>query len=194
MREHAPASVRRCAKHELDGGRTSAGCCNTASRVAPAPASKTVALLGEAADTGFMRCALGRWLVSGMAVVAIVVQIGVWGATKIHIDGALLESWQPYFGWQYGLVFGAVQVGLCRWVPIERGTVWLARTWAVTGGALLALWTITGMSASLTVDNGVAFTVGMGALLLAAGLHEGDLVAGAVRRPVGGTSFADRSR
>jgi len=122
-----------------------------------------------------------------MAALAIVVQIGVWGATKQNADnGALLESWRPYFGWPYGLLFAAAQAGLCWGLAIDRGIVWLTRTWGITGGALLMLWMITGKSERLTVDSGVALTAGMGALILAAGLYEGHLVRRTPRRVGGG--------
>lgn len=120
-------------------------------------------------------------------VLAIVVQIGVWGATKLHTEGALLESWQPYFGWPYGLLFAGVQAGLCWWLAIDRGIVWLVRTWGITGGALLVLWMLSGRSGQLTVDSGAALIAGMGALVLAAGLYEGDLVPGTLRRVDGET-------
>jgi hypothetical protein len=114
-----------------------------------------------------------------MVVLAIVVQIGVWGATKVYTDGgSLLESWRPYFGWQYGLAFAAVQTGVCWWLAIERGIVWLVRAWAITGGALLVLWVVSGQSGRLTFGACVALTAGMGALMLAAGLYSGDLVPG----------------
>ena len=105
----------------------------------------------------------------------------MWGATKLHTDGALLESWRPYFGWPYGLLFASVQAGLCWRLAIDRGIVWLVGTWGITGGALLVLWFITGKS-ELTVDSGVALTAGMGALIVAAGLLEGHLVPGTPRR------------
>jgi hypothetical protein len=123
-----------------------------------------------------MRAALARCIVTGMVLLAIVVQIGVWGATKMHSEGALLEAWQPFFGWPYGLLFAAVQAGLCWWLAIDRGIVWLVRTWGITGGGLLVLWMISGRSGPLTVDSGAALTAGMGALMLAAGLHKGQLV------------------
>ena len=129
-----------------------------------------------------MLATIARHIVLGMAVLAVVVQIGVWGATKLYTDGGLLESWRPYFGWPYGLLFAAVQAGLCWRLAIDRGLVWLARTWGITGGALLVLWLIAGKSERLTVDNGVALTAGMGALVLAAGLHEGQLILGTPRR------------
>jgi hypothetical protein len=137
----------------------------------------------ESVDTGFMRSAVERCVVPVLVLLAIVVQIGVWGATKLHgDDGALLESWRPYFGWPYGLLFAALQAGLCWWLAIDRGIVWLFRTWGVTGAALLVLWMISGTSGVLTVDSGFALTAGMGALILAAGLHEGHLVPGTARR------------
>ena len=117
-----------------------------------------------------------------MVALAIVVQIGVWGATKLGADdGSLLESWRPYFGWPYGLLFAALQAALCRWLVIDRGIVWLVRTWAITGGALFLLWLISDGSGRLTVDSGIALTAGMGALMLAAGLFNGDLVPGKLR-------------
>jgi hypothetical protein len=62
-------------------------------------------------------------------------------------------------------------------VPIRRGVVWLLRTWAITGGAVLLLAIVTDSSSRLTVDNGVALVAGLGALVLAAGMYEGHLVA-----------------
>jgi hypothetical protein len=110
-----------------------------------------------------------------MVALAIVVQIGVWGATKLRSDGALLQSWQPYFGWPYGLAFATAQVALCLWLAIDRGLTWLVRTWAITGTALILLWLATGRPDRLTIDSGVALTAGLGALVLAAGLYEGHL-------------------
>jgi hypothetical protein len=121
-----------------------------------------------------------------MVVLAIVVHIGVWGMTKIQTDGgSLLESWRPYFGWEYGVLFAGAQAGLCLWLPVQRGIVWLSRTWGITGAAILVLWLITGRSGRMTFDSGVAVTAGMGALILAAALYEGDLRAGSRRRARG---------
>jgi hypothetical protein len=119
--------------------------------------------------------ALARLVVLGMVVLAIVVQIGVWGATKLRSNGALLQSWQPYFGWPYGVGFALAQVGLCLWLAIDRGIVWLVRTWVIVGLALVALWLITGRPDRLGLDSGVALTAGLSALVLAAGLYEGHL-------------------
>jgi hypothetical protein len=128
-----------------------------------------------------MRAALAYWVVLGMVALAVLVQIGVWGATKINTDGgSLLESWRPYFGWPYGVAFALFQLAVCRWLALERGPVWLARTWGVTGGALLVIWLLAGHPERLTIDYAVACTAGVGALMLAAGLFAGDLVP---RRP-----------
>jgi hypothetical protein len=126
-----------------------------------------------------MRISLARWTIVTMAGLAIVVQIGVWGATKIQSDGgALLESWRPYFGWPYGVALASAQAVLCWWTPIQRGLVWLLRTWVITGAAMLVLSNAVGPSSRLTVDSGVALIAGMGALVLAAGMQEGRLVVG----------------
>ena len=126
-----------------------------------------------------MRVPLARLAVLALAVLAIVVQIGVWGATKIQADGgALLESWRPYFGLPYGVALAAAEAALCWWVPIRRGIVWLLRTWVIAGGAMLLLSIVAGTSSRLTADSGVALVAGLGALVLAAGMHEGHLVAG----------------
>jgi hypothetical protein len=117
---------------------------------------------------------LARFAVVGMAVLAVFVQLAVWGATKIRADRALLESWQPYFGWPYGVAFAAAQLLLCRWLRIDRGAVWLLRTWAVGGAlAVVAVW-ISGRGWE-TLDSGVALISGLGALVLAAALYDGKL-------------------
>ena len=113
-----------------------------------------------------------------MAALAVFVQLAVWGATKVRADGALLESWQPYFGWRYGLAFAAAQLGLCRWLAIDRGIVWLARTWTVGGALLLVAWLLGGRSGPLSFDASVALVSGLGALILAVALYDGRLVPG----------------
>jgi hypothetical protein len=130
------------------------------------------------ADTSPVRVVLARIVVIGMAALAVLVQLGVWGATKLRSDGALLESWQPYFGWRYGLAFAAAQVALCRWLRIDRGVVWLARTWAIGGALLVVAWLLGGRSGPLGFDSAVALVSGLSALVLAAGLYEGRLVPG----------------
>jgi hypothetical protein len=110
-----------------------------------------------------------------MAALAVFVQLAVWGATKIRADGALLESWQPYFGWEYGIAFGVVQLAVCGWLEIERGVTWLVRTWVVGGALLVAVWWLGGRSGPLTLDDGVALVSGLGALVLAAALYDGRL-------------------
>jgi hypothetical protein len=125
-----------------------------------------------------VQIALTRLLVASMAALAVFVQLAVWGATKVRADGALLESWQPYFGWRYGLAFAAAQVALCRWLAIDRGIVWLVRTWAVAGALLLVAWWLGGRSGPLSFDASVALVSGLGALVLAVALYDGRLVPG----------------
>jgi hypothetical protein len=118
---------------------------------------------------------LAHLLVASMAVLAVFVQLAVWGATKIRADGALLQSWQPYFGWVYGLAFAAVQLAICWWLKIKRGAVWLLRTWLIGGGlAVVATW-IGGRGLD-AIDSGVALIAGLSALVLAAALYDGRLI------------------
>lgn len=121
-----------------------------------------------------MQVVLARLVVASLALLAVFVQLAVWGATKIRADGALLQSWQPYFGWAYGLAFAVVQLGVCWWLRIDRGTVWLLRTWVIGGGlAVVATWI--GGRGLEAVDSGVALISGLGALVLAAALYDGRL-------------------
>jgi hypothetical protein len=82
-----------------------------------------------------MQLVLARAVVAAMVGLAVFVQLAVWGATKIRA-GALLDSWQPYFGWPYGVAFAAAQLAVCSWLTVDRGAMWLVRTWLV-GGALV---------------------------------------------------------
>jgi hypothetical protein len=125
-----------------------------------------------------MGALLAKWVVIAMAALAVFVQIAVWGATKIRTDGALLQSWQPYFGWAYGVLFALVQVAVCLWLAVPRGIVWLFRTWALSAVLLVLVWGLSGRSARLTVDDSLALVSGLGAMVLAAGLFDGKLVPG----------------
>ncbi len=131
-----------------------------------------------------MQALLARTVVFGMVVLAVFVQVGVWGATKIRAEGALFQSWQPYFGWRYGVAFAAVQIGICYWLAIERGVVWLVRTWAIGGGLLVLVTWVTGRAGPLGIDNGVALISGLGALVLALAVYDGRLILGTARRRV----------
>ena len=125
-----------------------------------------------------MQAWLARAVVISMAVLAVFVQLAVWGATKIRADGALLESWQPYFGWQYGVLFALFQIGMCVWLAVPRGIVWLLRTWVLSAVLLVLIWAISGRPSRVTVNDTVALVSGLGAMVLAAGLYDGKLVPG----------------
>ena len=124
-----------------------------------------------------MHVALERAVVASMAALAVFVQLAVWGATKIRSGGALLESWQPYFGWPYGLAFALAQIGVCRWLAIDRGSVWLVRTWAI-GGALAVVASWASGRGAPPADAAAALVSGLGAIVLAAALYDGRLVPG----------------
>lgn len=128
------------------------------------------------AHTRPMRALIARWVVIAMAALAVFVQIAVWGATKIRSDGALLESWQPYFGWPYGVLFALFQVGVCLWLAVPRGIAWLVRTWIAALVVLVLIWGMSGTSARLAFDDSVALVSGLGAMVLAVGLFDGRLV------------------
>jgi len=121
---------------------------------------------------------VARVVVFTLAGLAIFVQIGVWGATRIRSNGALFESWQPYFGWAYGVGLAVLLVGVCRIFEIDRGVVWLVRTWVIGGTLALLAWLLGGRSGPLTLDDAVALVSGLGALVLAVGLRENRLVPG----------------
>jgi hypothetical protein len=123
-----------------------------------------------------MQAWLARAVVVSMAALAVFVQLAVWGATKIRADGALLESWQPYFGWPYGVLFALVQIGVCLWLAVPRGIVWLLRTWVLSAVVLVLIWAVNGRSSRVTVDDTVALVSGLSALVLAVGLYDGKLV------------------
>ena len=121
-----------------------------------------------------MRGLAARLLIFVFAMLAVFVQLAVWGATKIRSEGALLASWQPYFGWEYGIGFACALLAVCRWFAIERGPTWLLRTWAIGGVLAVFAWTIGDRTQPL-LDDGVALVSGLGAIVLAVGVYDGRL-------------------
>jgi hypothetical protein len=121
-----------------------------------------------------VRSLTARLLVFSFAGLAIFVQLAVWGATKIRSEGALLESWQPYFGWEYGIAFACAQLGVCWWFGIDGGPRWLLCTWAIGGALAVLAWWIGGRDGPL-LDDGVALVAGLGAVVLAVGLYDNRL-------------------
>ena len=111
-------------------------------------------------------------MILGLAALAVFVQLAVWGATKLRADGALLASWQPWFGWPYGLVFAAVQAALCRVLRLERGLAWLVVAWASTIPFCLIGWA---SGHRPGIDAAVALSAGLGALALAVGVLDNRL-------------------
>ncbi|MGZ4335581.1 MAG: hypothetical protein ACXVRJ_15090, partial [Gaiellaceae bacterium] len=123
---------------------------------------------------------LARLVVVGMATLAVFVQLAVWGATKIRSNGALLESWQPYFGWPYDLALAGAQLTVCRALRIRGGVVWIAAAWASGIAFALLGW---GLGHRPAFDASVALASGLGALVLAAALYDGRLAPARRRRP-----------
>lgn len=148
-------------------GSTRRGPCNNSARGSADPRDEP-----PRAILAGVRDAVGRLVVVGMAVLAAFVQIAVWGATKLRGDGALLESWQPYFGWAFGVVFGAAQLLACRALRLDRAARWLVPAWLSTVPLDLLGWAA-GRPPSL--DAAVALAAGLGALVLAAALLDNRL-------------------
>jgi RsiW-degrading membrane proteinase PrsW (M82 family) len=109
-----------------------------------------------------------------MAALAVFVQIPVWGFTKITSDhGSLLPSLRPWFGWQYALGFLALQLAFCLRYRVRRGPKWILVSWLVVGG--VAAFGSLVLTPRLPAGAGLAVCADMSALVLVAGLREGDL-------------------
>ncbi len=114
------------------------------------------------------------WLVNAMFVLAVFVQVAVYGVTKIRTHGALLESWQRWFGLPYAFTFLVLQVSYCFAFGHRRGLVHLRRTWM--GGAIfyiILIW-IPGRS-QLDLGSFIVLITGFGAIILWAGYHSGKI-------------------
>ncbi len=114
------------------------------------------------------------WLVNAMFVLAVFVQIAVYGATKIRTDGALLQSWQQWFGLPYAFLFLALQIWYCFAFDHRRGLARLRATWiggAVFGMMLMFLPT----RFQLGFSSFIVLITGFGAVILWAGYHSGKI-------------------
>jgi fucose 4-O-acetylase-like acetyltransferase len=109
-----------------------------------------------------------------MAALAVFVHIPVWGLTKINSDhGSLLPSLRPWFGWQYAIAFLALQLAFCLRYRVRRGPRWILITWLVVG-AVAAFGSLV-FPTWLPAGGWLAICADMSALMLVAGLREGDL-------------------
>lgn len=113
-------------------------------------------------------------LVNVMFSLAVFVQIFVFGATKLHTQGALLESWQPYFGLPYACAFLALQIWFCRCRNHRRGLVHLAWLW-LGATALYIILRIVRTETAPSLVAYIALICGLGACLLWAGFHSGKI-------------------
>ncbi len=117
---------------------------------------------------------MDSWLVNAMFALALFVQLAVYGATKIWTYGALLESWQRWFGLPYAFTFLVLQISYCFAFERRRGFVYLRRTWM--GGAIfyiLLMW-IPGQPQQ-NLGNFIAVLTGAGAIILWAGYQSGKI-------------------
>lgn len=111
------------------------------------------------------------WLVNGMALLAVFVQLAVYGATKIRSHGALLGIWAPYFRVPYGIAFLVLQLCYCRSCRHPRGIRYILVTWAVRGAVFLVSAATKGRRFYL--GECTALSAGLSALVLWAAFHEG---------------------
>ena len=118
------------------------------------------------------------WLPWTMAAVAVFVHIPVWGLTKIKSDhGSLLPALRPWFGWQYALAFLALQLAFCVRYRVRRGPKWILVTWLAVG-AFAGVGSLLFTTTWFPLGGWLAACADMSALVLVAGLREGDLSSG----------------
>lgn len=116
--------------------------------------------------------AIEIFLVPGMAILAVVVQIGVYGATKIRSGPGPLGAWMPYFGLTYGVIFAAVLLAYCHFFRRPRGYIFLGVTWALyTALSLFIALARHAPSGSHDLGSQVALGAGLGALVLWGAYH-----------------------
>ncbi len=113
-------------------------------------------------------------LVNAMFVLAVFVQIAVYGATKIRMHGALLESWQRWFGLPYAFTFLALQIWYCLAFDHRRGLVHLRRTW-IGGAIFYMILMVTPGRSQLDLGSFIVLITGFGAAMLWAAYHSGTL-------------------
>jgi hypothetical protein len=112
----------------------------------------------------------------GWAVLAIVVQILVYGATKIRSGSpAPLSSWQPYFGWPYALAFLAAQLAYCYVGRRPRGYRFIAAVWALSA-VLVVVTFLMGRPSQLTLSGMAALTAGVSGMVLGAAFYSDHLI------------------
>jgi hypothetical protein len=111
-------------------------------------------------------------IVNGMCVLAVFVQLFVYGATKIRSRGALLDNLVPYFGTPYALGFLLLQLWYCHSCRRQRGYWFIAAVWLAC--AALSLSThVLGVGRPFQFGEWLALTTGLTALTLWAGYHSG---------------------
>lgn len=119
---------------------------------------------------GPLRDALARTAVVAAAGLAVFVQLAVWGATNLRADGALLESWQRYFGWPYAVALALAEMLLVAQLRLVRAMRWLVLAWVSTIPFGLLGWAT---SRRPDLDPWLALASGLGAVALAAGVLDG---------------------
>jgi hypothetical protein len=112
-------------------------------------------------------------LVNAMFVLAVFVQIAVYGATKIRTEGALLESWQQWFGLPYAVIFLVLQIWYCLAFEHPRGLVHLRRTWI--GAAVFYILLMVMRPSQVDLGSFIVLVTGLSAMILWAGYHSGKI-------------------
>jgi|GEM_PF-2914664 len=125
------------------------------------------------AHTVSPRLPAGRRAATALLVVAVAVQVLVWGRSPVSGGGgALLPALRPVAGVPYAVVVVVLELLLCAWLGLRQGAVLVLVTAAAVD---VGFWAF--RLGGLHVPSGAAasITAAFGALALAAGLLSGRL-------------------
>lgn len=113
-----------------------------------------------------LRHPLSSFWLWAMVVVAVAVQVLVWGAPRSHgAGGALLPGLRHLFGLGYALILLAAELSYCSVFRLRNAAVWVL----VAGACVdLAFWGARLGGLTFATGAAAALTAGAGAVALAA--------------------------
>lgn len=108
-------------------------------------------------------------IINGMFALSVIVQLFVYGATKIRGGEGPLHQLAPIFGLPYAIAFTALQYWFCTQLDHPRGLKTMAWSWIVySAWGILCLVVL---HRSLHWGDWTALGAGLSALLLWAAFH-----------------------